>query len=276
MLLRTGMHNAQRSWPVGWWATCSFVSSAMLSISCGLDATSPPPVTGPAELGLALRVTASPDVLPRDGVSTARVMVEARNARNRPIAGLGLRAEMIVDGVIADVGQLSSKMAATDPDGRAHLTYTAPPGSEADDVDDGKDIVTISVMPIGDDYANAVGRVAHIRLVPPGVVRPPAGTPHVEFTVSPTTPEEGDLVQLDASASRDCPADPTSPADCTSAASLETFDWLFGDGASGTGPRVTHHYAKAGGYVITLTITNDRGRSASATQTIEVQKAEEG
>jgi hypothetical protein len=252
------------------WLACP----AMLATACGLEPTSPPPVTGPSELGLALRVTASPDILPRDGVSTARVLVEARDARSAPVTRLSLWAETVFRGAIADVGRLSSKTAATDASGRAYLTYTAPPGADAGNSDEGNDVVTIRITPIGDDYAGAAARVVHIRLVPLGVVLPPAGTPHVDFTISPTTPEAGDLVQLDASASRDCPADATSPSDCTSAATLERFEWLFGDGDSGTGAQVTHRYAKAGEYVVTLTVTNDRGRSASASRAIEVGEPE--
>ncbi|MPZ20864.1 MAG: PKD domain-containing protein [Luteitalea sp.] len=247
---------------------------AVLTTACGLEPTGPPPLTGPSELGLALRVTASPDILPRDGVSTARVSVEARNARSDPVSGLSLWAETVFRGAITDEGRLSSKTVATDASGRAYLTYTAPPGAETDNSDEGNDIVTIRVTPVGDDYAGTVARVVHIRLVPLGVVLPPSGTPLVDFTVSPTTPQAGDLVQLDASASHDCPADATSPGDCTSAASLETVEWLFGDGARGTGKQVTHRYAKPGEYVITLTVTNDRGRSASASKPIEVGEPE--
>ncbi|MGH9162887.1 MAG: PKD domain-containing protein [Vicinamibacteraceae bacterium] len=252
------------------WLACP----AVLATACGLEPTSPPPVTGPSELGLALRVTASPDILPRDGVSTARLLVEARNARSAPVDGLSLWAETLFRGAIADVGLLSSKTAATDASGRAYLTYTAPPSAEADNTDEGNHIVTIRITPIGDDYAGAASRVAHIRLVPVGVVLPPAGNPHADFTVSPATPEAGDLVQLDASASRDCPADTTLPADCTSAATLETFEWLFGDGARGTGTQVTHRYPKAGEYVVTLSVTNDRGRSASVSKEVEVGEPE--
>ena len=38
-----------------------------------------------------------------------------------------------------------------------------------------------------------------------------------------------------------------------------TYDWTFGDGGTGVGPVVTHAYAAAGDYVVTLTVSNDCG-----------------
>jgi PKD repeat protein len=38
------------------------------------------------------------------------------------------------------------------------------------------------------------------------------------------------------------------------------YEWNFGDGtAPGVGQRVTHPYTSRGGYVVTLTIEDDRG-----------------
>jgi gliding motility-associated-like protein len=38
-----------------------------------------------------------------------------------------------------------------------------------------------------------------------------------------------------------------------------TFEWTFGDGTTAVGPNVTHEYDEAGGYIIQLTITDERG-----------------
>lgn len=49
-----------------------------------------------------------------------------------------------------------------------------------------------------------------------------------------------------------------------------SFAWSFGDGAQGAGQRVTHRYARAGAYDVTLTVTSAAGAQRSC-QTVEVQ-----
>lgn len=47
--------------------------------------------------------------------------------------------------------------------------------------------------------------------------------------------------------------------------SIASYAWTFGDGASASGATAGHTYAAVGTYQITLTVTDDRGRSGSAT-----------
>jgi PKD repeat protein len=65
-------------------------------------------------------------------------------------------------------------------------------------------------------------------------------------------------VALDASGS----ADPDG--------SITDYAWDFGDGATGSGASATHSYAQAGSYTVKLTVTDNRGATASATRTVEV------
>ncbi len=50
-----------------------------------------------------------------------------------------------------------------------------------------------------------------------------------------------------------------------------TYAWDFGDGATGTGVTSTHTYAKLGTYAARLTVTDDKGGSATIEKTIRVQ-----
>lgn len=65
-------------------------------------------------------------------------------------------------------------------------------------------------------------------------------------------------ISLDASASRD--------PDGT----LSRWTWALGDGQSASGQRVSHRYAAPGTYAVTLTVTDDKGATASKAQSVTV------
>lgn len=52
--------------------------------------------------------------------------------------------------------------------------------------------------------------------------------------------------------------------------SLVSYDWTFGDGESGTGANPTHTYAADGTYPVRLTVTDDRGATATTTSQVSV------
>jgi uncharacterized delta-60 repeat protein len=72
------------------------------------------------------------------------------------------------------------------------------------------------------------------------------------------------------------PVDASKPVAFNGAASADTdgtiasHQWDFGDGSMGTGATVSHSYAKAGSYNATLTVRDDYGLTASATQAVKV------
>jgi PKD repeat protein len=250
------------------------LAALITAAGCTTKESTPPELTGPSELGLSVKVTATPDVLTMDGSSQSAVVVEARNSQAQPVPNLGLRAEIVVGGQIVDIGRLSSKTAVTAPDGRATFTYTAPLGASSGNSDSGDSVVSVRVVPAGNDYSNAVPRSVDIRLVPQGVILPPPNTPVARFRFNPTAPNEGQAVAFDASDSIDiieCPAGATSVDQCTGTrATLVDYAWDFGDGARGNGVRTSHPYARAGSYTINLTVTNSRGVQASTSAFVTV------
>jgi chitodextrinase len=222
---------------------------------CAIDKQTTPPLAGPSELGLSLAISATPDIITQDGHSQAMIEIVARDASSQPVGGLALRAETLVNGVAADLGVLSSKSISTGSDGRATLTYrapAAPSSSQSSDI-----IVTLALTPVGANYAGSVARFVDIRLARPGVIMPSNGLPKPIFFYSPSEPRTDDDVYFDGSASFDTDGE------------IVSYSWTFGDGRStvSSSPTTRHSYGLAGTYNVVLTVTDDRGLSASTSPT---------
>lgn len=91
----------------------------------------------------------------------------------------------------------------------------------------------------------------------------PAPIPAAAFTSTPSNPAAGRDVQFDASAS-------TGGVDGEVNGTITGWSWDFGDGATGDGATATHSFAEAGEYSVTLTVTNDYGKTNSVSQTVTV------
>ena len=235
-----------------------------VSSGCTLKKQETPSLTGPSELGTSVSVSVAPDILTQDGGSQSLVTVTAFDQNGKPLRNLSLRSEIMVGGVVADFGTLSARSIVTGTDGRATLVYTAPAAPAGPAVDTGT-TVSISVTPLGTDFANSFPRIATIRLVPPGVVVPPDGL-QPSFTFTPNAPQDHQTVLFDACSD---PQRPCAPANNP----VATYSWDFGDGKSASGKSVSHAYSEAGTYVATLRLTDQVGRSASTTQSLTVSAA---
>ena len=89
----------------------------------------------------------------------------------------------------------------------------------------------------------------------------PPNQPPVANAGGPYTAATGELVAFDGRGS----LDPDG--------SLASYEWAFGDGATGTGPTPTHAYELVGTFTATLTVTDSDGVSATATASVAVSPA---
>jgi PKD repeat protein len=236
--------------------TLGLIGAALVAAGCTVHKQETPSLTGPSELGTAISIAVTPDVLAQDGASQSLVTVTARDANGQPLRSVPLRAEITVNGVVTDFGSLSARNIVTDSSGRATLTYTAP-APPAVSVDNGT-VVQIQVVPSGSDFGNATPRFASIRLVPPGV----NGAPNdliATFTATPPSPNEDARVLFDATGS--IAANPN--------VTIVGYEWKFGDGDTASGRQVTHQF-EAGSYTVRLTIRDTTGRSGTSSTVVTV------
>jgi PKD repeat protein len=223
-----------------------------LAAGCAVDSVSTPAPTGPSEFSTSLGMSVTPDIIRQDGSSTATIALHARDANGLALAGVSVRLDVLIGATVVDFGTLFHRTVTTATDGRAATTYqspSAPPASAQSDT-----TVTIRATMIGTNYQNTLPRTAELRLVRPGVIQPPSGAPVPSFFISPSTGRENEPLLFDASASRDD-------------GQIAGYTWAFGDGAGGTGRTRFHTYELAGTYLVTLTVTDDRGQSASTAPT---------
>ncbi len=234
---------------------------ALLAVAlsaCSIEETTAPPLAGPSEYALGLAVHATPDSLLQDGVSQSHITIDAKGPDGRPVRNLQLRLTLETDGLIADFGTLSSKSPVTDFNGNARVTYTAPP-PPLESVGFGTR-VTIIVTPVGNDYRGEINREVDIRVIPPGVIVPPNAIVPA-FTFTPSTVTAFSLITFDAS---------TTTSDGVACGTRCIYSWNFGDGGTGTGLFTSHEFRSVGTFPVQLTVTNERGQSASVLQTVTV------
>ncbi|MEJ2246705.1 MAG: PKD domain-containing protein, partial [Acidobacteriota bacterium] len=110
--------------------------------------------------------------------------------------------------------------------------------------------VTLTVI----DSDNTMDSAKKIINVTSAGNQPPTAT----FTATPVSGDAPLDVSFDATGSTD------------SDGTIDTYEWDFGDGSTGTGDTINHTYTTQGTYTVTLTVTDDAGGSDTATTSIEV------
>ncbi len=108
------------------------------------------------------------------------------------------------------------------------------------------------VLTVKDQLGSAVSSTQKVTITP-------TKNPTPKFTFSPTSPVAGTPANFNAS---------ESTAD--SGHQVVEFDWDFGDGNRGSGVLVSHTYAQAGGYTVTLSVTDDTGRVGVISSTLTI------
>ncbi|WP_259058405.1 BspA family leucine-rich repeat surface protein [Salinibacter ruber] len=83
--------------------------------------------------------------------------------------------------------------------------------------------------------------------------------PVADFGSDPTVPDVGQEIVFDASES----SDPDGQ--------VQSYEWDFGDGTSGSGPEPTHTYQEADTYTVRLTVTDDNGAVSEKTSDLQVR-----
>jgi PKD domain-containing protein len=227
---------------------------------CSTDKVTVPGLSGPSELGLSLRLDATPDVLTADGSSTSAIQATVRDQNGQPKAGQGIFF-LVTDstGTAADIGGLNHPTAVSGPDGTAQVVYTSP--FRTDFTANGA--VVVRARPIGTDVNSEIYREVRIelhsaegRLFPPKdgnqsptcaiVVQAPFG-----FLINQSI-----LFQTQAS-------DPDG--------FIVRYFWTFGDSSNPSDkPDVEHHYSTHGTYSVTQTVTDNNGAQQTCSRDIRI------
>src|SRR5262245_20027964 len=202
--------------------------AAFIFVGCTVHQSEIPPVSGPSTFAIAITVQVTPDTINQDGSSQSSVTITVRGPNGEPKAGVVLRVDTEVGGTPVDFGTLSARTVVTGADGIARTVFTAPVMNPLANGNTcfgaAGTCVTIVATPTGTDFIAVAPQRATLRLVPPGVILPPAGTPTAAFTVTPTPVNLNVAASFDASAS-----DPGANA------TIASYAWTFDDGGSASG-----------------------------------------
>ena len=240
---------------------------ALLTGGCGLDEVKIPDPSGPSELGLALKLTVSPDVLTADGFSTSLVQVQAFDQNGGAAAGRTVLLAIIESGGnFVDLGTPQRHQRHAAASGRGHggdqqrrgghgrvhrarphrlhrgrLHHHRRPA--------GRERRHRHRLPLGEDRA-AVGRA---QALPAGHWRAPSCNFVVEAPQGSTTCSDAKTCTVKVNTSvlfQDTSVD--------SDGFIVRYDWYWGDGSPNEdSPDSNHVFRSAGSFTVTHRVTDN-------------------
>jgi hypothetical protein len=174
-----------------------------------------------------------------------------------PCPGATVSGRFTVEVDVSDAGSagghaalyVNDRLAAVNDSGRCN------PGFKLDTATIDSGDCTLTVVAVdGSGNSNHTAAIVDINKIPVA-----------NFTYSPGNPKTMDTVTFDASVS--CDQDPEGD--------IVAYSWNFGDigdgnTTTGTDTMITHSYATEGYYVVSLTVTDDKGAAGSMIRMISV------
>ncbi len=276
------MREIQRRVMSGWGSRCAAAAVALSLTGCGLDkVTIPDEFEGPAELGIALRLEASPDVVTADGFSSSAIRATVRDQNGQPLSGRAVVFKITdANGRNADIGELTTTdgrriraaeaTATSGSDGVARVTYYSPVRSDVT----ADTSVLVSARPVGTDANAAQERVVRIELRS----AEPRLFPQIPGNAAPTCNFRVEVV----SGGSTC----TSATACTirrgsqtlfqstasdSDGTIVRYEWFFGDDNSKQDkPDVNHVFNTVGTWNVYHIVTDNGGSAAACQASITV------
>lgn len=241
---------------------------ALGSAACGLDKQSAPDdLIGPSEFALSLALSASPNVLTQDGQSQTVITAIARDDRGRPVPNVTILWGGTASTLRVLPIRLSATSSLTDANGVASVVLSSPPDPATESTET-PETITVTATPVGsvDGFTSPRFITVELRPVTSTGQTPPFrnNAPVPAVTVTNAAPLIGETVTFNATPTTD------EGEVCLDRC---TYLWNFGDSSVASGRIVAHAYVSAGAFTTTVTVTDERGESASTTTSVTVSAA---
>lgn len=239
-------------------AAMTFLLAA--TAGCGIEKQSAPGLAGPSEFGLSLSLSATPDTIVQDGVSQAVIHIVARDPDSRPVPNLTLQLQGSSSSSLIRAVTFTQTTVVTDANGLATTGLISPPAPAT--VPASPPVITVSATPLGTNFANAVARPVEVRLLAPEGTPLTNLDPVAAITADPRVANYNETIRFDASLTTD------EGQQCGTRCQ---YTWEFGDNTVAVrGMTAEHVFTLPGDFVVTLTVTDDRGGVDTATVDIRI------
>ncbi|HXD73655.1 MAG TPA: PKD domain-containing protein [Vicinamibacterales bacterium] len=240
------------------------LASIVLISGCAMHDAAGPSNTGPAEAALSLRMFATPDHVPQDGLHSSAIAITAFDPGGNPVA-VQVHLDVFPSGfgtISANSnGDVSTTTDATKPVTVQYMPPVATLGANT--------TVTIrgTIVRAGTNIAENSNQQITVTAQPTTLVSSLAPQPVITLTPSTITFPTNSQVTFDATAS--CGTQ-MSGGVCPGTVPIAAVNWNFGDNTVASGSIVSHVYTAAGSYTVTLTVTNAQGTTTALSQVITV------